>query len=239
MLESNGTNRKFIYSEDIDESIKHANMLISAAKSRPDNFLDLRNRHQKIDDLINESKTEKLEKVNFSKPTAQIKEVIVLDLSFLEEKLYIALVDNFNLEYDINYKTETKHHRFDFIVELYKRYVLSEAYWSEYHRCAFLVSAMDDIYKSLLSNMFGVEILDLEPYINIMVDIDEMLYFNIPSKLRESTWDIWEPVKVGRGCIHFVNTGDFRIHYFANNALHDKNNPMYGIHAAEVLYKDV
>lgn len=226
----------FDYNASTNRSINFSKAKLLATKSNPYSPLDLRSKEQKIDDLIKHKNNTKIT----SKPTtsvskSKLKEVIVPNVLDLEDRMYLMFVNHNIHTYDSNHKAQTLTARIKFIKELFSRYIQTECYWSDYYQKASNLGAMDDIYLTLLQQTLSPKIEDITPYADFLIELDEMLYFKLPSKLKTATWDMWEVVQLGSYQLLFVNHGDYRIKVFADNAMHNPKSKFYGILTEEQL----
>lgn len=226
----------FDYNASASRSINFSKAQLLATKSNPYSPLDLRSKEQKIDDLIKHKNNTKIT----SKPTtsvskSKLKEVIVPNVLDLEDRMYLMFVNHNIHTYDSNHKAQTLTARIKFIKELFSRYIQTECYWSDYYQKASNLGAMDDIYLTLLQQTLSPKIEDITPYADFLIELDEMLYFKLPSKLKTATWDMWEVVQLGSYQLLFVNHGDYRIKVFADNAMHNPKSKFYGILTEEQL----
>lgn len=226
----------FDYNASTNRSIKFSKAQLLAVKSNPYSLLDLRSKDQKIDDLIKHTNNTKIT----SKPTpsvskSKLKEVTVPNVLDLEDRMYLMFVNHNIHTYDSNHKAQTLTARIKFIKELFSRYIQTECYWSDYYQKASNLGAMDDIYLTLLQQTLSPKIEDITPYADFLIELDEMLYFKLPSKLKTATWDMWEVVQLGSYQLLFVNHGDYRIKVFADNAMHNPKSKFYGILTEEQL----
>lgn len=226
----------FDYNASTNRSINFSKAKLLATKSNPYSPLDLRSKEQKIDDLIKHKNNTKIT----SKPTtsvskSKLKEVIVPNVLDLEDRMYLMFVNHNIHTYDSNHKAQTLTARIKFIKELFSRYIQTECYWSDYYQKASNLGAMDDIYLTLLQQTLSPKIEDITPYADFLIELDEMLYFKLPSKLKTATWDMWEVVQLGSYQLLFVNHGDYRIKVFADNAMYNPKSKFYGILTEEQL----
>jgi hypothetical protein len=226
----------FDYNASASRSINFSKAKLLATKSNPYSPLDLRSKEQKIDDLIKHKNNTKIT----SKPTpsvskSKLKEVIVPNVLDLEDRMYLMFVNHNIHTYDSNHKAQTLTARIKFIKELFSRYIQTECYWSDYYQKVSNLGAMDDIYLTLLQQTLSPKIEDITPYVDFLIELDEMLYFKLPSKLKTATWDMWEVVQLGSYQLLFVNHGDYRIKVFADNAMYNPKSKFYGILTEEQL----
>lgn len=222
----------------IRRSVAYAKSVLISSKADPFSPLDLRNKEQKKDALIGNPNI-KIKSFQPKDTTInKIKEVKVPNILDLEERIYLSFVKHNIHPYDSEHKSVTEQARVKFIKDLYYRYIQTEAYWSDYYKKASNYGAMDDLYLRLLQETISPKIDDISPYISILIDIDEMLYFKLPGSLKHPTWDMWDIVQQGKFNLLFVNTGDYRIHQFTQNALNDPSNEFYGKFNKEELSSD-
>ena len=219
----------FDYNASTIRSINFSKAQLLATKSNPYSPLDLRSKDQKIDDLIkSKSNTKITSKPTPSVPKSKLKEVTVPNVLDLEDRIYLMFVNHNIHTYDSNHKEQTLNARIKFIKELFSRYIQTECYWSDYYQKASNLGAMDDIYLTLLQETLSPKIEDITPYVDFLIELDEMLYFKLPAQLKTATWDMWEVVQLGSYQLLFVNHGDYRIKVFADNAMNNPKSKFYG-----------
>ena len=94
---------------------------------------------------------------------------------------------------------------------------------------------MHDLFLQILKQIVDHTIDSIEPYFDFLHQLEDLLYFKLPVKLREETWTIWTIKRLGVGALLIINEGDYRIQFFEQH--HRNNKTIFSKFNSETLLK--